>query len=250
MKVDEHTDVERSSLKAVFFDAAGTLIYLPKSVGEHYREVALRHGADLPTASLDEAFRHAWKLASKHPTSDGARVDDDKGWWRSLVEQVVAATLPSTLEDHFDQEAYFEELYVHFTLPGVWAAYPDVELTLRQLQSRRLKLGVISNFDRRLYTILDQLGLAQYFDTVVISSEVGADKPDPIIFLRALALLNIEPSEAIHVGDDPKSDRGASGVGIEVFELDRPQRTLAEFPAWLDGRESRQNTLATGHDLP
>src|SRR5438093_5066894 len=137
-------------INAVFFDAAGTLIHLPKSVGWHYRLIALRHGLELHEQDLNAAFRVAWKAMPARPALRCARPDDDKGWWRELVGRVLD---DFAVPRGFDQGAYFEELYTHFAEPGVWALFPEVERVLAQLGGR-FRLGVISNFDRRLRTIL------------------------------------------------------------------------------------------------
>ena len=65
-----------------------------------------------------------------------------------------------------------------------------------------LKLGIVSNFDTRLRPILKGLGLDQLFDTIVISAEIGVEKPNPIIFEAACQELGVLPEEAVHVGDD------------------------------------------------
>src|SRR5207248_1962029 len=97
-------------------------------------------------------------------------------------------------------------------------------------------LGIISNFDRRLRRVLEQLALAPLFRHVVISSEVGADKPDPWIFERALALAGAQPHEALHVGDEPGADwEGAGRAGLHVFRLKRPELTLAHVLNVLRG---------------
>jgi putative hydrolase of the HAD superfamily len=224
-----------STLKAIFFDAAGTLIYLPRSVGEHYREVIASFGVDLDADTLNRAFRKAWAGSPPRKSGDGPRPDDDKGWWRELVNNVFAQTLPFFADQEaFDAEACFEALYAHFTKPGVWAAYPEVMEVLKNLRERGLKLGVISNFDRRLYPIFDQLGLSPYFERIIISSEVGADKPDPRIFRQALEALDVTAAEAWHVGDDPERDWGAGMLGLRVFRLDRPAVSLLDFLHDLD----------------
>ena len=63
--------------KTVLFDAGGTLIYLPRTVGDHYREVALRFGIDLSADELNQAFRRGWKAAPPRPNTVGPRPDDD-----------------------------------------------------------------------------------------------------------------------------------------------------------------------------
>ena len=232
----------RTSPKVIFFDAAGTLMFLPRPVGMHYAEVAARFGLNLDPTALDRAFHQAWKaMPPRSITPDGrAQPDDDKGWWRSLVSLVFRGAPESGVEsvvgngtDIFDFENYFEVIYDRFGEPGVWQAYPEAANVLSELRARGIPLGVISNFDRRLYANLEDIGLAAYFDHITISSEVGADKPHGRIFKRAQAAFDASPGEALHVGDDPVRDwAGAEAAGLGVFRLKRPENDLrALLPA-------------------
>lgn len=224
-------------LKAILFDAAGTLIFLPRSVGEHYSEVAARFGVSLSSEALDRGFRDAWKaMPPRASTVDSRpRADDDKPWWRDLVGRVLAEVLPHSITpQHLDEAAYFEALYAHFEQPGVWELFPEVPDVLATLRDRELTLAVVSNFDRRLLRILDGLSIAPFFQRVILSSEVGADKPDPRIFEHALTALGVTPAEALHVGDDPARDWAAARLGISVFELDRPRNDLRDLLAFIE----------------
>lgn len=219
-------------IKAVFFDASETLIHLPRGVAHHYRRVAQRHGLDLSERDLAAAFRHAWKTQPRREISDSPRPDDDKGWWR----QMVAGVLAQCHAKASDFPAFFEELYAHFAEPGVWEIYPDVLPALDELRGK-FSLGIVSNFDRRLYAILRHVGIARYFDAVFLSSEAGADKPHPQIFQRALAHFQLDPPAALHVGDDPERDwRGAEAAGLACFRLDRKANTLLDLPAFIAAR--------------
>jgi putative hydrolase of the HAD superfamily len=231
--------------KAIFFDAAGTLIFLPRPVGEHYREVARRFGADIPADAMQQAFLRAWAATPPRAASPGPRDNDDKGWWRDLVERVLDQTLTREQQIAFPRAAYFEAVYAHFAEPGVWALFPEVAEVLTDLQARGYRLGVISNFDRRLDGILAGLGIRHYFECVILSSQTGADKPDPRIFRRGLEALRVEPAQALHAGDDRERDGGAEAVGIRVFHLDRPRRTLADLAGWIDGLAAERH-----EDLP
>jgi len=218
-------------IKIIFFDAAGTLFFLPRGVGWHYRAVAALHGCSIDEASLQRAFGAVWKEMPARPASRGARPDDDKDWWRELVERVLDRCDVPTAQ--LDRAAYFKELYCGFTRPGIWELFPEVREVLATLRPR-FRLGVISNFDGRLRPILGHLGLADWFDPLIISSEAGMDKPDPGIFQRALALAGVTPDEALHVGDDPVCDwQGAESVGLHVFQLARPSNSLRDVPALL-----------------
>jgi len=219
-------------MKAIFFDAAGTLIHLPESVGHHYALVGKRIGLELDAAALDRAFTACWKQMPERPAIDDPREDDDKGWWLELVDRVVDQVAPRTSE--LDRDAFFEAAYAHFAEAGVWELYPDVIEILETLRPR-FELAVVSNFDGRLRMILEHLGVSQYFSHVFLSSELGADKPDPLIYQRALTLSDAAPNETLHVGDDPVRDwQGAEAAGISVFRLERPHNSLRDLLAIVE----------------
>lgn len=232
MKSEKHED--RASdhptrvFKTIFFDAAGTLIYLRRSVGHHYALVGERVGLSLDSAALDQAFAASWKQMPARPAIDGPREDDDKGWWRELVNRVLDQVASGTSE--LDRDAFFEVAYSHFAEAGVWDLYPEVAEVLGALQPR-FDLAVVSNFDGRLRMILEHLGISQLFSHVFLSSELGADKPDPEIFRRALGLSDARPDETLHVGDDPVRDwEAARSAGLSVFRLERPRNSLRDLP--------------------
>jgi putative hydrolase of the HAD superfamily len=224
-------------LKAISFDAVGTLFYLTKTVGDHYAYVGREVGLHLDAQELDRAFHTAWKKMPQRAAIDGPRENDDKGWWRELVNRVLNQAAPSLSE--FDRDNFFEIAYEHFAEAGVWELYPEVFGILEQLQPR-FELAVISNFDGRLRLILEHFGISKFFRHVFVSSELGADKPDPEIFRRALKLIDLKSNEVLHVGDDPKRDwEAASIAGSSIFRLDRPKNSLRDLLAEL---------TTTGHE--
>ncbi len=219
-------------IKAIFFDAAGTLFHLRGSVGQHYASVARQMDAEFSPDALDRAFARAWKEAPRRPAIDRERDDDDKQWWRDLVGAVLAQ-IPS-IAAAFDHARFFELAYAHFAEPDVWRLYPDV-LDVLELLAPKFQLAVISNFDRRLYTILRLLGIARFFRHVYISSELGADKPDPEIYRRVLIRSGLTAADTLHVGDDPHRDwKAATEAGIRVFKLDRVKNSLGDVVRYLE----------------
>lgn len=216
-------------LKAIFFDAAGTLLYLTRSVGHHYALVGGEIGLTLDAAELDRAFAAAWRSMPRRAASDGPRENDDKDWWRGLVNRVLTDVAPSLNE--LDRDNFFEIAYEHFAEAGVWELYPEVIDVLENLRPH-FQLAVVSNFDGRLRLILEQLGVSKCFSHIFISSEIGADKPDPEIFRRALRIANLQANQVLHVGDDPKRDwEAARAAGLEVFQLERPRNSLQALVA-------------------
>ena len=214
-------------IRAILFDAAGTLFFLTKTVGDHYAYVGREVGLDLAAQELDRAFYTAWQDMPRRSAIEGPRENDDKGWWRHLVRRVLDQVAPSLSE--LDRDNFFEVAYEHFAEAGVWELYPEVPDVLEQLR-KRFQLAVISNFDGRLRFILQHLGMSRYFAHVFISSEVGADKPDPEIYRRALNMMHLNADQVLHIGDDPERDwKAATAAGLSVFRLNRPRNSLRDL---------------------
>jgi putative hydrolase of the HAD superfamily len=207
-------------LKAVFFDAAGTLFTVNGSVGEIYARLARQYGKEVAVADLEAGFRRCF-AAAPPMAFPGASAEQvpllEKQWWRDLVHNVFAPLGP------FPRFAeYFEALFAYFARADAWRLYPETLEVLATLQSRDLLLGIISNFDSRLFGLLDGLGIAAFFNPVVISTQVGAAKPDAAIFTRALSYHRLRPDEALHTGDSYEADiRGAQSVGLAPVLVDR-----------------------------
>ena len=222
-------------IRAILFDAAGTLFFLTKTVGDHYAYVGREIGLDLDEQELDRAFHLAWQQMPQRAAINGPRENDDRDWWRRLVGRVFDQVAP--LLSELDRDNFFEVAYEHFAEAGVWELYPEVPGVLDELRPR-FQLAVISNFDGRLRFILQHLGITKYFTDVFISSELGADKPDPEIYRRALKLIHLSPEEVLHVGDDTERDwKAAKTAGLSVFRLDRPRNSLRDLLNWV-GRDS------------
>ncbi|MGH7779171.1 MAG: HAD-IA family hydrolase [Candidatus Binataceae bacterium] len=227
-------------LKAVFFDAAGTLFEAREPVGHTYARIAREYGLDAPEAAVIAGFRRAFASAPviafgvDHPP-DELRVLE-RGWWSAVVAESFAG-----LGEFRDFDGCFEALFAYFADPAHWEADTRASAALSSLRQAGLKLGVISNFDYRLYRLLEGLGLGAYFDSVTISSEAGYAKPRREIFDAALARHAISATEAMHVGDSVHHDfEPARALGFYAVLLD-PARAHSEFgPA----REARINSLA------
>jgi putative hydrolase of the HAD superfamily len=206
-------------IRAVTFDAAGTLIAPCEPVGATYARIAAAHGIVADAATAEGAFRRA--LAAAPPMAFPAAATDElsrheRRWWRAVVADTLgpaAAAQPS-----FD--ACFDALFAHYASAAAWSLFADVPPALRALRERGLRIGVVSNFDGRLPAILDGLGVAA--DAVVWSTRAGAAKPVRAIFAAAATALGVPLDELCHVGDDVDADvRGARAAGARAIQVDR-----------------------------
>lgn len=214
------------SLRALFFDAAGTLIHPAESVGAVYARHAAGFGIEATAQAMDTAFRASWKTTPSplHPEGQPP-ADDDRSWWRALAGKAFEIALGAPVDDA-RMEPLFDRLYAHYARPDAWRLYDDALPALNALRATH-ELVALSNFDGRLRSIFDGLGISGHFAHVVLSSEVGASKPHARMFQRALAACGAHPHECLHVGDDLRCDvEGAQLAGMHFFAVKRPESGL------------------------
>ena len=103
-----------------------------------------------------------------------------------------------------------------------YALFDDVLPTLDALKKQGLTLGLLSNHEGDMNKLSEELGLSARLDFTITSADVGASKPHPPIFQEALRRAQVEPQQAMHVGDQYDTDvKGALGMGIRPVLLDR-----------------------------
>ena len=206
-------------IKAVSFDAAGTLFRVRGSVGAAYAAVAARHGVRVDAGEIEARFRSAFRGMPPmcFPGSADAELPErERAWWRQVVKTAVDAYRFG------DFEPFFDDLFEHFARAEAWELFADVTPTLSALQARGLRLALVSNFDARLERICEGLGIARCFKVMAISSRVGRAKPDPRIFGFALEHLGLAAAEAVHVGDSETEDlEGARAAGLRSILIQR-----------------------------
>lgn len=215
---------------AITFDVTGTLIHSPRRA-EIYQEVLARHGVAAEAADLARLIPLVWQemacgaemAADRFSTHPGGA----RGWWQRFVERVgehLGGPVPSPFAA--------AELFARFARAEAWELYPEVDQALADLQRRGFRLAVVANWDGRLPGLLAELGLARRLDAVVYSAAAGVEKPHPRIFRAACHELEVDPSEALHVGDRVKEDvEGALAIGMEALLLVRRPGSRGGPPA-------------------
>ncbi|MCZ6864465.1 MAG: HAD-IA family hydrolase [Candidatus Dadabacteria bacterium] len=211
--------MKNGNIKTIFFDAADTLFYIERGLGNTYASVAKKYGGDPHPDHLRKAFSKAFKSAP--PLAFGGVSDDErkvleKSYWKDIVENVYEEI---GMFKEFD--AHFDELFEVFRSEA-WAIFPETKDVLKTLKKNNYNLGIISNFDSRVYDVMKNLEIHEYFETFVISSEAGYAKPNPNIFHLALKEMKADPNECLHIGDHIHNDfHGARALGIKALLLDR-----------------------------
>jgi HAD superfamily hydrolase (TIGR01549 family) len=218
------TDAEMAApvprVEAVLFDFSNTIFQMIdletwlRRVGGASGRLALlnEHGA---VAEISRQLRQAFQLPDVVALQEGRDLSSERhrlamrAWW-----------------GHVDFLRGVEDTaYGQLTAPDAWLPYPDTEPTLRALRSHGLRVGIISDFAWDLRIHLAHQGLEDLIDACVISCEVGREKPDRQLFLKACADLGVDPRATLMVGDNPVRDGGATACGLRAHILPAEQRT-------------------------
>jgi putative hydrolase of the HAD superfamily len=220
-------------IRAVLLDALGTLVEL-QPPAPRLRSLLAEEGFDVSEerAAQGVGAEIAYYLAHHLDGSDREALEALRD--RCAEAMMEALRLPAL--DHATARR---------VMMGAleFEPFDDVVPTLRALRQRGLTLVVASNWDCSLPEWLGPPGLLDLVDGVVASAVVGAAKPDPRVFRRALDLARADAGEAVHVGDSLDNDvEGARAAGIRAVLLQRDGaqppgvesvRSLAELPALL-----------------
>ena len=209
-------------IKAVFFDWFNTLAHFDPPRHELYSQAFRQFGIELSPKEVIRgiltADRYYFEENTKSPVGKRSRQEQIEVYVhypKAILAEAgvkVSKELPLKIMQIVAQQ--FKGI--------IFVLFDDVISTVKTLKERRFILGLLTNLDKDMSPICRELGLESYLDFVVTSGEVGADKPEPPIFLAALQRAGVNASEAVHVGDQYKLDViGARGVGITPVLIDR-----------------------------
>jgi len=209
-------------IKAVFFDWFNTLARFDPPREELHSQALRQFGIEISPKELLPALLIADQEWFEENIK--SKVEERSPQERAELGLRYEATILAKAGINAPQEILIkilnrvQQLYKGTT----FVLFDDVLPTLKILKEQNFIVGLLTNVAQDMKPICHQLGLDSYLDFVVTSGEVGADKPQPPIFLAALERAAVKASEAVHVGDQYKLDVvGARGVGIATILIDR-----------------------------
>jgi putative hydrolase of the HAD superfamily len=197
---------------AVFLDALGTLVEL-QPPAPRLRARLAEEGFEVSEerAAAGFAAEISYYLAHHLEGSDRERLE---GLRDRCATAMMEALELSGLDHATARRAMLGAL--EFT------PFPDALEGLGELRGRGHTLVVVSNWDCSLPDWLGPTGLLELVDGVVTSAEVGAAKPAPEVFRRALDMAGVDGAGAVHVGDSLDNDvEGARAAGIRPILIRR-----------------------------
>ena len=210
----------RTLLPVIFFDVGDTLVFDEPPLGERLRQALVASGvADPSAAQMTDALRVGERVALFHYLNGTDWAEEQA--MRPATQAIVTALGGPPLTDgawHVLRSAFLSVPFTRHAHAGA------VEL-LGELYGRGHALGIISDWDGTLETVLTDCGLRPYFRTVTASHTVGRMKPHAAMFHDALRQMGAAPAEALHIGDWYELDAaGAQAVGMNALLFDHAGR--------------------------
>ncbi|KAG5884563.1 hypothetical protein JTB14_006590 [Gonioctena quinquepunctata] len=224
-----------SRLRLITFDVTDTLLKFRSSPGQQYGEIGAMYGVLCDKDSLSANFKAHWRKMNREHPNFGAHTG--LGWerWWNMVVKGTFKDAKFNLDDK-KLDAVAANLLEVYKTSACWQQCYGVMGLLSYLRSTGVAMGVISNFDPRLNSILINTKLRHYFQFVSTSYDVGIEKPDARIFEEAMfvsKLKDLEPQECLHVGDRASLDySGAISAGWNGVLIDdrNPDVIKSKYP--------------------
>jgi FMN phosphatase YigB (HAD superfamily) len=188
----------------LFFDIGETLLSeknFHSARNDGLFEVLKSHRNDLTRSAYDEAHKHA--ILSR-PGGESSRV-------RAIAREILGPSDFYKAVSEYQQKVGGPLIKQFESNPtSLFQLYPEVTEVLQHL-TKKHSLGIIANQHRNVRSYLDKTwGLAAFFNFMILSEEVGFNKPDREMFLLALDKARVDPSEAWMIGDRVDTDIGPS----------------------------------------
>lgn len=209
----------------IFLDFGGTLFDYCPSNEEIWAKTASLHGRptehddpDLIRALVNKADAYD-RLTISSLENGRIKASREQLYW---LENLVAEELGI-----WDAAAVEHALESFEARLGSYSVFPDALLTLEMLKQSGIRIGLISNVNEKTgpmrRPLLKQEGLLDYFETIILSTEVGYRKPDVQIFQHALDSMKLsDPADAWYVGDLYGKDViGSRNAGLIPVLFDR-----------------------------
>lgn len=221
-------------LRGVLFDVTGTLIEPGEDVGTTYARIASRHGIPARGPRLDISFRQSladWPEQFFPDFAPTDRAESERKRWYRIVQQTFLGSGSPLAETELGP--LFEDIFDFYGRREAWRLLPGALSALEAAKDLKLRVGVVSNFDHRLETLLQDIGIAEFLDVIAHPFRYGEGKPHPVLFEAALSKLDLNAEECLFVGHDAKRDLGAArALGMATFDA---TLSLLPLPAQLQG---------------
>ena len=239
--LDSSPRLARSLMEAVTFDFFETLIFHREGRGRGHVLMDYLDSHRLPHAP--------WEHGVLYDVFDGLHAryrSDPSSADRGAQQRDIAERVFQRLDVECDSADLTRHASMLWEIlgPASFGVYADALRVLPLLRGKGIPTALISNWQCGLAQFCTELHLAEYFDHIVCSAELGVAKPDPAIFLDTCARLGVSPERVIHVGDTIIDDYdGARGAGLGAVLVSRATEPEVAVERWIHGLDELPQLL-------
>ncbi|XP_013118543.1 rhythmically expressed gene 2 protein [Stomoxys calcitrans] len=188
--------------RLVTFDITDTLIRFSRAPAVQYAKTAAQLGVtDIDQVAMERCFKKEFMAMNRQYPNWGCNIPNFtwQQWWSTLVSNIFYCAKPD-----IDQHKLKELTNILVRTYRTSDCYRHIEggrELVDRVRNAGKKVGVISNFDPSLKKVLSEVNLADKFDFILTSYEVGFSKPSKEIYDASLAISKVEAHEALHIGN-------------------------------------------------
>ena len=223
-----------TQIRLVIFDVGQTLLFLTPPAEEVFLARCQQLAIDIELEALKRGCKagELWVAQTIMNEQQGTpRMSDEEfdTKWEHVVFETALKDREENIEDLVNKLRNIDGPAQN------WSAPPETYTVLDELQAKDLPLGIVSNFPKTLPDLCREVGIADHFDFIIASEEVGVSKPDPRILHIALQRAQVKPHEAVYVGDHPFDIICAKKVPMPIIWFNKDADPLPDgFTSYPD----------------
>ncbi|CAI6360969.1 unnamed protein product [Macrosiphum euphorbiae] len=221
--------------KLITFDITGTLLKYRSSPAIEYSNILNKYGIEVKLSTLENLINKNWTFMTKaHPNFGLYTGLEWENYWRIYAQNVFSKAFQiENITDNVPLTDIIDELMMTYSTGETFKVQNGAIELLDYLKKEQVPLGVLSNYDPRIKSMIENLGLSHYFKFILSSYEVRSEKPDIKIFRKAESYIEkgINRELFLHIGDSYLLDfKGAKNAGWSACLVHIDKNIIEQYP--------------------
>ncbi|XP_060850096.1 rhythmically expressed gene 2 protein-like [Rhopalosiphum padi] len=231
--------MNRQAFKLITFDVTGTLLKYRSSPAVEYSNVLNKYGLEVKLSTLENLINKNWTFMTKAHPNFG--LDTGLKWenyWRIYAQNVFSKAFQiENITDNVPLRDIIDDLMMTYSTGETFKVQNGAIELLDYLKNEKIPLGVLTNYDPRIKSMITNLGLSHYFKFILSSYEVRSEKPDIKIFRKAESYIEkgLNRKLFLHIGDSYLLDfKGAKNAGWSACLVHIDKNIIKQYPSLSD----------------
>ncbi|XP_025194901.1 rhythmically expressed gene 2 protein-like [Melanaphis sacchari] len=228
--------MNRQAFKLITFDITGTLLKYRSSPAVEYSNVLNKYGLEVKLSTLEHLINKNWTFMTKaHPNFGLYTGLKWENYWRTYAENVFSKAFQiENISYHVPLIVLIDDLMMTYSTGETFEVQNGAIELLEYLKNEQIPLGVLTNYDPRIKSMITNLGLSHYFKFILSSYEVRSEKPDIKIFRKAESYIEkgLNRKLFLHIGDSYLLDfKGAKNAGWSACLVHTDKNIIEQYPS-------------------